>query len=52
MILKNTYYTDKCMWKERIIQRYLRKGCNIPQRRKREIKGHIRKWFNDFCVLK
>jgi hypothetical protein len=36
------------MWKEQIIQINLRKGCNIPQRRKREIVGHIRKWFNDF----
>jgi hypothetical protein len=46
--LKNTYYTDECMWKKRIIESNLRKGCKIPQRRKREIEGHIRIWFNKF----
>jgi hypothetical protein len=33
---------------ERIIKSNLRKGCKIPQGRKREIEGHIRKRFNGF----
>jgi hypothetical protein len=48
MILKSADYTDKCMWKEWILQRNLRKGCNVPQRREREVGRHIRRWFNDF----
>jgi len=33
---------------ERIKQSNLRKGCKIPQRRKREIEVLMGKWFNDF----
>jgi hypothetical protein len=47
MILKSADCTDECMWKEWILQSNLRKGCNVPQRREREIRRHIR-WFNNF----